>query len=284
MKNYFFLWSILAFLFLAVSVAGAQEANEPDLSGSQPTLKTDADRFPVYSANGAIGYTTTGQYVKSTALNGDLKLGREGHWTNHFVNAGITYGNVVYPEGDPVLNANRYFGNYKFEGYVLSNKKPYLWTLLGAESDQFQGFWGRYNAEGGLGYSFFGVAKHILKTEIGYAFVDTNWMEKQEIDDNEFHYWEPTHNSLVRLIASVPILEYILFAEEASYRHNIEDENDYAVASDTSLSFRLTSKLSFKTAVNVTYTNQPGLVEALDPYGNVIVYDNDGDATTADIA
>ena len=243
----------------------------------------DEEKFPIWSSAGSIGYSATGKRINTNTLTGDFNLSRFGKWTNNILTSGITYGDVMYPGGSPIKNANSYFGKYKFEGYLMRNKKPYLWSLLGAESDEFQGYWGRYIAEAGLGYSYFGTRPTILKTELGYAFVDTNWINKVKLENGEYHYWEPTHNGLARLIASVPVKSYILFAEETTYRHNIDDEDDYTVQSETSLSFKLTGNLSFKTLYNITYTNQPGLVEELDPYGNVVTYDDDGDPLTPEV-
>ncbi len=245
----------------------------------------DGEKFPIWSSAGSIGYSATGKRINTSTLTGDFNLSRFGKWTNSILSSGITYGDVMYPGGSPIINANSYFGKYKFEGYLMQNKKPYLWTMLGADSDEFLGYWGRYIAEAGLGYSFFGTSDAVLKTEVGYAFVDTNWINKVEIEDGEFHYWDPTHNGLARLIASIPIKSYILFAEEATYRHNIDDEDDYSVESDTSLSFKLTGNLSFKTLYSITYANVPGPVEELDPYGNVVTYpyDDDGDPLTPDV-
>jgi len=273
-----------AVMLVPAAVAFAQDEAPPappiDTADNQPAINTETALFPKWSSEGAIGYTATGKRIKTNAINGDVNVTREGQWTNNFLDGGITYGDVTYPEGDPIASANRYFGTYKLEGYLTRTKKPYLWTLAGAESDQFQGFWGRYTGQGGVGYSYFGTAPQILKTEIGYAFVDTNWIEKKEIDDNEFHYWEPTHNGLARLVAQIPIYGYARFSEEVTYRHNIEDQDDYSVSSSTGLAFRLTSRLSYKTIFQIDYTNQPGLVESLDPYGAVITFDDDGDPAT----
>ncbi|MDP8223366.1 MAG: DUF481 domain-containing protein [Candidatus Lernaella stagnicola] len=275
--------TMLVIVFLAVPFAA--HSQDPDLpEDNEPDVGAQNAQFPAWSSNGSVGYSLIGKRVKSNSLTGDLNVTREGQWTNNFIKSGITYGDVTYPDGDPIINANRYFGNYKLEGYLTRAKKPYLWALVGAESDEFQGFWGRYNLEGGVGYNFFGVAKHVLKTELGYAFVDTNWIEKKEIEDGEFHYWEPTHNGLARVIAAVPILSYALFTEEVMYRHNVSDQDDYYVESTTGLAFRLTSKLSFKTSFNINYTNKPGFVEELDLTGAVVTYDDDGDPATDQIA
>lgn len=268
---------IFAMLWLA-QIAAAQESHEFSTFEKKEAAETV---YPKYLGNGSVGYSSTGGNIETNTLVGDLLLGLETTWTNHYVKAGITYGQVKYPDGEPIKNANSYFGNYKFEGYLTRTKKPYLWSLIGAQSDEFQGFWGRYFLEAGFGYSWFGISAYVLKTEIGYAFVDTNWINKVEIDDNEFHYWEPTHNGLFRLIASVPISKIILFDEEAVYRHNLEDEDDYMVSSSTGLSFKLLGNLSYKTMFSITYTNQPGPIEELDEYGNVVLID-DGDPLTVD--
>ncbi|MDP8255121.1 MAG: DUF481 domain-containing protein [Candidatus Alcyoniella australis] len=244
---------------------------------------TEGDQFPKWSASGTLGYTMTSAYVKTNSLVGELQGAREGVWTNHLLKGGVTYGNVIYPDGDPILNANSYFGEYKFEGYLLRNKKPYLWGLLGYQSDEFSGFWTRYLGEVGVGYSFLGISDSVLKTELGYAFVDTRWIEKKEIETDEFHFWEPTHNALARLIAEVPLKSYMLFSEEASVRLNLADEDDYTAQSTTGLSFKLSQALSFKTSFAITYTNTPGFIERLDKEGNVVNYDDDGDVDTDDV-
>ncbi len=241
------------------------------------------DKYPSWAASGAIGYNTTGGYIDTQAIVGDFKLAHERQWTGHYLNSGISYGNVTYPEGDPINNVNNYFGEYKIEAYVYKNRKPYFWGLGGAQSDEFQGFWGRYIAEAGFGYSFLGTSDYVLKSEVGYAFVDTNWINKVEIDEGEFHLWEPTHNGLARLIASIPISKLVLFTEEVKYRHNFDDDNDYLVDSATGLNFRLTDKLSFKTTFDISYTNQPGPITELDKAGAPVMVDDDGDPATDEI-
>ena len=280
MKTHF---STVLALFLVLTVIGAGYAQDEDHEFGGFGGKK-ADVFPKWAANGSIGYTATGGNIDTQAVVGDFKLTHDRQWTGHILKSGISYGNVTYPDGDPITNVNNFFGNYKLEGYLYHNRKPYLWSLVGAESDQFQGFWGRYLAEAGIGYSYFGVSDYVLKSEVGYAFVDTNWINKVEIEDGEFHYWEPTHNGLVRLIASIPISKLVLFTEEAKYRHNFDDENDYVVNSETGLSFRLTDKLSFKTAFNIAYTNQPGPIEQLDGTGTVVTVDDDADPATDEVA
>ena len=269
---------------LIAAVCGIGYAQTDDKHKFDQFAGKKAEAFPAWSSSGSIGYNATGGYIDTQSLVGDFILTHDRQWTSHILKSGIAYGNVTYPQGDAVLNVNKYYGNYKLEAYIYQNRKPYFWGLGGADSDQFQGYWGKYAAEAGFGYSFFGISDYVLKAEIGYAFVDTNWINKTEIDNGELHYWDPTHNGLVRLIASVPIVKMVLFTEEASYRHNFQDQDDYVVDSTSGLNFRLTAKLSFKTGFKINYTNMPGLVEALDETGKVIVYDNDRDPATPDVA
>lgn len=270
----------LAIVFLLAGIGYAQDEDHEfsSFDGKKATL------FPKWSSSGSIGYNTTGGYIDTQAVIGDFQLVHDRQWTSHIGKAGIAYGTVTYPEGDPITNVNNYFGNYKVEAYVYENRKPYFWGLIGALSDEYQGFWGRYLAEAGFGYSFFGISPYVLKGEVGYAFVDTNWINKVEIEDGEFHYWDPTHNGLARLIASIPISQYVLFTEEATYRHNIDDEDDYLVESSSGLSFRLSSKMSFKTSFNIAYTNVPGPIEEMDETGAVVMLDDDNDPATDEIA
>jgi Protein of unknown function, DUF481 len=271
--------SIFLLLSALPAVAQTEEPHDfQEFSGEEP------EKYPKWSASGSIGYNSSGGYIETQAVAGDLQLAHERQWTGHLVKSGINYGNVTYPEGDPINNVSNYFGNYKIEAYVYKDRKPYFWSLLGAESDEFQGFWGRYIAEAGFGYSFFGMKDYVVKSEVGYAFVDTNWINKVELENGEFHLWEPTHNGLARQIIAVPILSFVNFTEEATYRHNFQDEDDYVVDSATGLSFRLTSKLSFKTTFDISYTNQPGPIEELDETGAAIMIDDDGDPNTDDVA
>lgn len=234
------------------------------------SLAQETAEFPKFSANGSIGYSMTGGNIITHGASGDFQFMHEDKWLNNIVKAGGNYGNAIYDTGDPIINVNNYFGNYKFEGFFMENKKPYAWGLLGYEMDEFQGFWNRYLAEAGLGYSYFGKRPEVLKTEVGYAFIDTVWALPKEIEDDEFHLWEPTHNMLFRLIASVPFKEYILFTEEASYRFDMLDTFNQVVDTKTALTFKLSSRLSFKTSFNLSYINDPGLIEKVDKEGNPV--------------
>ncbi|MCB9478023.1 MAG: DUF481 domain-containing protein [Deltaproteobacteria bacterium] len=275
---------ILMFALLALPTFAAAQDDYQIGTFGEKTPESEVEKYPLWTANGSLGYNASGGYVDTNSVVGDLAVTHERRWVGHFLKGGIAYGTVTYPEGDPIVNVNNYFGNYKFEVYLAKNRKPYLWGLLGALSDEFQGFWGRYTAEAGLGYSWFGTADAVLKTEAGYAFIDTNWINRVELEDGSFHYWEPTHNGLARLIAAIPIFEKsVQFTEEATYRHNFQDDKDYSVDTATGLTFKLTDRVSFKTAFTLNYTNQPGLVDELDETGQNVTFDDDGDPATPDV-
>ncbi len=262
----FLLAVVVSFAFSSSVLAGGGEGE-------------DEEQLPRWYATGSFGYTATGGNSRTNTLAGSLEAGRVGIWTDHKLTAGITYGNVIYAGGDPIRNANSYFGKYKLDAYLMSNKKPYAWFGTGAECDEFQGYWGRYTVEAGPGYSFFGTDPVVLKLEAGYIFVDTNWINEKEVD-GELLLWEPTHNGLLRLIAELPLRDYLKFTEEAQYYVNFDDTQDYRMESTSALNVKLTDRLSFVTSFKVTYTNLPGLVEKLDEYGNVVTVDDDNDPAT----
>ena len=250
-------------------------ADDADSGGEQ--------KFPKWSGSGTLGYTTTGGNSRTNSLSGEFELTREGELTNNSFKAGITYANVIYA-GDPIKTANSCFGEYKFEAFFTRAKKPYAWGLLGAESDEFQGYWGRYKLEIGPGYSFFGTYEATLKLEVGYALVDTNWVNPKETNEGEYHLWETTHNALARVIASSPFMDdRVTLEEEVLYRANLEDWQDYVIEATSSVKVKLNDKVSLTATLDVTYTNQPALVEKLDENGNVVTYDDDGDPSTPEV-
>jgi hypothetical protein len=243
---------------------GEEKSREPEKAAAEQAL-------PKWFASGSLGATLGGLNSRVFVVNAGFDGGRLGAWTNHVLKAGINYGNVIYSGNKPVLNVNNILANYRFEGFFMKDKKPYFWVRPAWMSDQFQGFWQQYSVDLGPGYSFFGTAPYVLKIEAGYMFLDTNWVEKKDIDPDpnkeDLHLWEPTHNGIIRLIASTPIQTWGLFSEEAYFLMNFMNEDDYRVGSATALTFKLTSRLSFQTAFKVLYTNTPPSVKNLDETG-----------------
>lgn len=287
----FRLFWVVALILLMAATAFAQDP-EPELGVTEEPEIAGEDDLPKWTASGSVGFTMTSGNSETRTATGGLEAARLGDWINNFFKAGISYGTVLYPEADDfTVNTNNIFGTYRFEGYYLPDKKPYFWVQGGAEFDPFQGFWQRYTIDGGPGYSFFGKSKYVLKIEAGYLWSLTRWIERVNIDpdydrsdtmlvdedDNpvthpddargELHYWEPTHNGIVRLIASVPIQEWVLFTEEAVFAMNFMNEDDYKFISSTGMLFKITSRLGFSTNLKVSYFNSPGTVEDLDATG-----------------
>lgn len=273
---------ILILSLILVGGAFAQELGETE----EPAL-ADGDDLPKWSASGAIGFAMTTGNSETLTATGGLEGSRLGNWTNHFARGWINYGAVKYPEAeDYQINTNNFGMGYRFEGYYMADKKPYFWVSGTAESDQFQGFWQRYTIDGGPGYSFFGKSQYVLKLEAGYLFSLTRWIDKvninpdfsrsdidfagdPDIKQDDLHVWEPTHNGLARLIASVPVKDWLLLTEEALATMNFRNSSDYRFVSSTGAIFKLTSQLSFSSNLKVTYVNQPGLVDDLDETGTV---------------
>ena len=261
----------IAALILAVSLVLATLAWADGEEKSREPEKAKADLLPKWYANGSLGAALGGLNTRTFVINGGLEGGRLGVWTNHVLKAGINYGNVIYSGNKPVLNVNNVFANYRFEGFFMKDKKPYFWVRPAWMTDQFQGFWEQYSVDLGPGYSFFGTSPYVLKAEAGYMFIDTDWVEKKDINPDpnkvDLRLWEPTHNGIIRLIASAPIQTWGLFTEEAFATMNFKNAKDYHVGSNTALTFKLTTRLSFQTAFKVLYTNVPPFVKNLDETG-----------------
>jgi putative salt-induced outer membrane protein YdiY len=231
------------------------------------------ESFPKIKADGTIGYNLTGGNIKTDAAAGSAEFIHEDVWVNDIVKAGVNFSNVSYFGRRFNPNVNNYFGNYKFEGFVTKEKKPYLWAFLGYDSNEFIGYWNRYTGQAGPGYSFFGTDPTVLKLEVGYGFVDTVWAFPTEIDNNpkSMHIWEPTHNLMARLVFAYPYEKKFQIAEEASYRVNMQWTYDQEVDSATNLTFALTSRLSFRTTFTLQFLNNPGFVQKQDENGVSLV-------------
>ena len=257
MKRLFLIFSVIA---LSVLVSGVGFAED----------EAEEKPFPHYKVDATLAYSLSGGNIQSHSAVGDFLFAHEDVWVNNYIKLGGAYGTTAYANNNYINSVNHYFGNYKLEGFFMENKIPYAWGLVGYEMDEFQGFWNRYLAEAGLGASVFGTDPTVLKFETGYAFIDTVWINKKELYNGEEHLWEPTHNILFRVIASVPIKDAALFSEEVTYYVNLQDTFDQKVVSDTSLTFRILSFMSFKTSFNLQYINDPGFIDELDENGDVV--------------
>ena len=270
------LFIILLAIAIVVLVSGSVFA-EDETEKKKPS-------FPIFKVDASLAYSLMGGNITSHSLVGDFLFVHEDEWINDIIKLGGAYGTTAYANNHYINSVNRYFGNYKMEAFFMKNKIPYAWGLVGYEMDEFQGFWNRYLIEAGLGASVFGTQPTVLKFEAGYAFITTVWINEKELYTGKEHLWEPTHNLLFRIIASVPIKDVGLFSEEVTYFVNAIDSFDQKVISDTSFTFKIISKLSFKTSFKLQYINDPGWIDELDMNGDIVTRRIDTDGNGIDDA
>jgi putative salt-induced outer membrane protein YdiY len=257
----------LAVLFFAVSfffsaLAFSQEKN-PEASGKAPKKK--------WSGSSAVGYTQSGGNTNASSASLDLEVMRNGVWRDMAWKAGANYGYTRYTDKD-IVTTNNNFALYKLDWFMRRTKKQYIFGQVGYTGDEFQGFWAKYNAEAGFGYSWFGDKKPVLKTELGYSYMGWHYVEENDEGD----LWETTHNALARISYSQKVSEWLKLAEDAVYYRNLEDGEKYQAESITSATFTITKKLGYKTSFTMKYNNRPLMVEEKDRYG-VTVKDDDGE-------
>jgi putative salt-induced outer membrane protein YdiY len=240
------------------------------LEAASMSSAQDTEPGPKWTSSGALGYTQSGgnTNASSVAMNWDLM--REGVRTHMAWKAALNYGYTRYTDKD-IVTTNNNFALYKIDRFLSRSKKSYLFGQLQYQGDQFQGYWAKYMADAGFGYNWFGKTGPLLKTELGYSYIGWSYVEPNK----EGEYWEPTHNALFRLSLSHQVRDWLKVSEDAVSHRNLEHADNYQIESTTSATFRLTTRLGYKSAFTVRYNNQPLLVEEKDAYGAAVVDEND---------
>ncbi len=236
-------------VMLASSVAFAEEAKEVK-----------------WSSSGGLGYTQTSGNTDTMTTNGKWDMKRDGVRTDMTLKAGGNYGYTKYTTRKNV-SANNYFGLYKIDTYFTQAKKSYCFIQPQFQSDEFQGYWGKYMLDAGLGYNWLSSDDSTLKTEAGYSLIDWNYLQPNDDGDR----WEVTHNAVARLIFSHKINEWAKVGQEAVYSVNVDDTEDYQAESVTTASFNITSRLSYQVSFTAKYNNNRIYIADKDEFGSDVV-------------
>jgi putative salt-induced outer membrane protein len=227
--------------------------------------------LPKWAGTGSAGYVQTSGNTDSAAANGNLEFLREGYITDMTWKAGLNYGYTKYTT-KKIVSTDNYFALYKLDRYLSEDKRLYGFVQPQFQSDEFQGYWGKYMVDLGVGYNWIPPNHQKLKTEAGYSFIDWNYIKP----DEDGHEWKDTHNALARLIYSNNLREWLQVGQEALYYVNVEESDDYHIESFTYGNFKLSDRLSYKVSLTVKYNNKTQLIERKDKYGSTAT-DTSGD-------
>jgi putative salt-induced outer membrane protein len=185
------------------------------------------------------GYITTGNtHTKGLTAVGDIK--REGlNWRQKF------HLQVDYQEADRLATREHYLFDYE-PNYKL-NDRAYIYGQAQYESDRFLGYFDRYSASAGLGYSAIKSQRVKLDLEVGPAYRYTHFT------DDTLEDGVAGRGSLDFAWKLTPALSLTQNASGYIERYNS------TVTSTSALTAKLIGPLAASLSYNVQYESRPPL-------------------------
>jgi len=158
------------------------------------------------------------------------------------INAGTVYGKSAGEK-----TAEYWYGKTKYDSNIT--QKTYLFGVFNAKGNKLSGYDYRLSAYPGAGYKFL-EGKHSLIAEAGPGF----FYEKRigEDEDDLAFFSGRAYTKYIFKITKVSS-----FSQDAEYLYNFEDEKDYRVNSNTTLTAKISELLSLKLNLLIQHANQP---------------------------
>lgn len=227
------LGSVIA--MLAASAAGAQDLPDPDpdaaAQGQEKVWETEAE----------LGWTTTAGNTHTSTTTGRVASDRTGErFALHLLAEGR------YSEEDDVPTSQRGHGlsqlDYTFRG------RNYAFGVVEITHDHFSGLEARLQEALGLGRRMLEREAMVWRLEAGPAL-----FQEWRTDDT----YTNSVRMRVRTLYTWNFRQASRFSQEVVYSPSLEDGDDFLLTSETSLSFRLNSRIAFKTGVRVEHDSTP---------------------------
>lgn len=234
-----------------------------------------APEFPQYKAACEGGFSLAEGNASTRSLTGGCKAERQGEVWLFSLNGNVRYGQARFggpkypggmdqPRGDFLDTENNYLAQLREERALTESRSQYVFLIEGVSGDPFKGFWTRLDAQAGYGYAFVNRDDAALKLEAGVQF-NRDFLTAPNADGDKR---EDRVGGVLTLLGRKTLNEAVFVEAKASYMPNLEDAgNDYRALGETSITAKLASKVSFKSAAIVNYDNEPLLVTPVDKTG-----------------
>ncbi|NCB13780.1 MAG: DUF481 domain-containing protein, partial [Erysipelotrichia bacterium] len=154
-------------------------------------------------------------------------------------------GNILYSESNNESSANKY--DIELDYNYMLNQKAYAYFGVNYLKDQFSDYDYRLNAGPGLGYKLLDNKEQTIDLQGGLDYARdlyANGIKDEYVASRaEINYRYKINDNLK-------------FKQMFNYLVSLEDNNKYFMASDTSLSVKMTDNLSLGVSYRIDYVNE----------------------------
>lgn len=256
--------------------SAAPAAPAPAPAPAPATAEAAAEpAFPVYKAACEGGFSLAEGNSSTRSLTGGCKAERQGEVWLFSLNGNVRYGQARFggpkypggmdqPRGDFLDTENNYLAQLREERALTASRSQYVFLIEGVSGDPFKGFWTRLDGQAGYGYAFVNRDDAALKLEAGVQY-NRDFLVAPNAEGEQR---EDRVGGVLTVLGRKTLNEAVLLEAKASYMPNLEDAgNDYRALGETSITAKLASKVSFKSAAVLNYDNEPLLVTPVDKTG-----------------
>jgi putative salt-induced outer membrane protein len=154
-------------------------------------------------------------------------------------------GNILYSESNSESSANKY--DIELDYNYMLDKNIYAYYGVNYLKDQFSDYDYRLNTGPGLGYKFLDTKEQTIDLQGGLDYA---------LDQYSSGIKDEYVASRAEINYRYKINENLKFKQMFNYLVSLEDNDKYFMASDTSLSVKMTDNLSLGVSYRVDYVNQ----------------------------
>jgi len=203
--------------------------------------KPEEAESPWSSSVGLSFVTVSGNTESQTlSLTGDAV--REDEGSKMEINLGTVYGKSAGEK-----TAEYWYGKAKYDCKITP--KAYLFGVFNTKGNKLSGYDYRVSAYPGAGYNFLN-GRQSLVAEVGPGF----FYEKRVLDtEDDLSFFSGRAYS--KYIFKITKLSN--FSQDVEYLHNFDNEKDYRVNTNTTLTAKISDLLSLKLNLLVQHANQP---------------------------
>lgn len=227
-------------LLFALPAPGPAQA-PPEVMGDPlqgPDKEVDA---PEWDAEAEMSLSTARGNTRSDTTTGRVSANRTG---KTFSLRLVGEGRYVEDSGNPVTE--RYHGLAQVDGAFSPSN--YGFALVDGVGDRFAGFYWRYTESAGIGHKYFAERDDLdLRVEAGPALRQERLTSggRNDMAGGRF-----------RAAFRWTFIENSTFRQDVVYTQAFDDQREYYVSSDTSLTLHVNNHLAFRTSVQVEHNNR----------------------------
>jgi putative salt-induced outer membrane protein len=216
------------------------------LFADSPVLGLDLEPNNKLKANANFGYISTTGNTETTTYALDTKLKKS--YSKHMFE--LTFDGQYASDSD-VETKNKYFTELEYNyGYTERFSVGYI---VGFKQDKFSGYDYQFYTGPGAKYKAIKSELHNLSLESNFLYARDKFNTLIENEDTAIN----TYASLrLKALYEWKMLENLTFAQEVSYRTDVENVDEYFLYSKTSFTSKLSDMFTAGLSYKVDYANK----------------------------